>query len=296
MSLPSVMQHLGVLEAAGLVRRRVGRVRTCAIEPQALSQAEQWINARRIEWEHRLDRLGEYLETIENEGDGDGSGDEAKKTPNISNRPAPASRVSTRPARPFSRPGARPSMSRGGSARRPTPFRTPRWRCTSAVRSMSACVRRWARSTGRGARLSKSRRLPAGDRMCALDRPANDCSAPIPRSTFPTRSAERAWMSCRLTQFSIHGRADGGGRAGRLAHDARQAGEGGRAHAGRNRNWRPLGGARHFHLERTYEAPVARVWRALTDEAAKQKWFAGRRADGNCSSGIWMCGSAAGNG
>ncbi len=30
-----------------------------------------------------------------------------------------------------------------------------------------------------------------------------------------------------------------------------------------------------FHLERTYEAPVARVWRALTDEAAKQKWFGG---------------------
>jgi uncharacterized protein YndB with AHSA1/START domain len=30
-----------------------------------------------------------------------------------------------------------------------------------------------------------------------------------------------------------------------------------------------------FHLERSYDAPVARVWKALTDEAAKQKWFAG---------------------
>jgi uncharacterized protein YndB with AHSA1/START domain len=30
-----------------------------------------------------------------------------------------------------------------------------------------------------------------------------------------------------------------------------------------------------FHLERSYDAPVARVWQALTDEAAKQKWFAG---------------------
>jgi uncharacterized protein YndB with AHSA1/START domain len=30
-----------------------------------------------------------------------------------------------------------------------------------------------------------------------------------------------------------------------------------------------------FHLERTYDAPVARVWKALTDEAAKQKWFGG---------------------
>src|SRR4030081_1036194 len=76
MSLPAAMQHLGVLEAAGLVRsEKLGRVGTCAIEPQALSQAEQWINARRIEWEHRLDRLGEYLKTLENEGDGDGSGE-----------------------------------------------------------------------------------------------------------------------------------------------------------------------------------------------------------------------------
>lgn len=72
MSLPSAMQHLAVLEAAGLVRsEKVGRVRTCAIEPRALSQAEQWVNARRIEWDKRLDRLGDYLKTLENEGDGD---------------------------------------------------------------------------------------------------------------------------------------------------------------------------------------------------------------------------------
>jgi DNA-binding transcriptional ArsR family regulator len=76
MSLPAAMQHLGVLEAAGLVRsEKVGRVRTCAIEPQALSQVEQWINARRNEWERRLDRLGDYLKTLENEGDGNGSSD-----------------------------------------------------------------------------------------------------------------------------------------------------------------------------------------------------------------------------
>jgi DNA-binding transcriptional ArsR family regulator len=73
MSLPAAMQHLGVLEAAGLVRsEKLGRVRTCAIEPKALSLAEQWLNARRIAWEHRLDRLGEYLQTLGNEGDGNG--------------------------------------------------------------------------------------------------------------------------------------------------------------------------------------------------------------------------------
>lgn len=76
MSLPAAMQHLGVLEAAGLVRsEKFGRVRTCAIEIKALRQAEQWIDARRKEWEHRLDRLGDYLKTLESEGDGDGSAD-----------------------------------------------------------------------------------------------------------------------------------------------------------------------------------------------------------------------------
>src|SRR5579864_6858705 len=62
MSLPAVVQHLQVLEASGLVRsEKVGRVRTCRIEPQALSLAERWINQRRTAWEGRLDRLGDYL-------------------------------------------------------------------------------------------------------------------------------------------------------------------------------------------------------------------------------------------
>ena len=70
MSLPSVMQHLGVLETAGLVRtEKTGRVRICSIDPGALSQVETWINAQRIEWENRLDRLGDYLKTLEDEGD-----------------------------------------------------------------------------------------------------------------------------------------------------------------------------------------------------------------------------------
>jgi DNA-binding transcriptional ArsR family regulator len=66
MSLPSAMQHLGVLEAAGLVRsEKIGRVRTCRIEPRALTRAERWINERRQSWERRLDRLEEYLKTLE---------------------------------------------------------------------------------------------------------------------------------------------------------------------------------------------------------------------------------------
>jgi DNA-binding transcriptional ArsR family regulator len=62
MSLPAVVQHLHVLEASGLVKtEKVGRVRTCSIEPTTLHQAEQWISERRSTWEVRLDRLGDYL-------------------------------------------------------------------------------------------------------------------------------------------------------------------------------------------------------------------------------------------
>lgn len=62
MSLPAVVQHLHVLETSGLVRsRKLGRVRTCTIEPLALRAAEGWIAERRTAWERSLDRLGEYL-------------------------------------------------------------------------------------------------------------------------------------------------------------------------------------------------------------------------------------------
>src|SRR5450432_26683 len=61
-SLPAVVQHLHVLEASGVVHsHKVGRVRTCEIEPLALSTAERWISERRATWEARLDRLGEFL-------------------------------------------------------------------------------------------------------------------------------------------------------------------------------------------------------------------------------------------
>jgi DNA-binding transcriptional ArsR family regulator len=62
MTLPAVVQHLRVLEAGGLVTsEKLGRVRTCRVEPAALRTAERWISERRTAWEARLDRLGEYL-------------------------------------------------------------------------------------------------------------------------------------------------------------------------------------------------------------------------------------------
>lgn len=62
MTLPAVVQHVQVLEASGLVQtEKVGRVRTCRINPAALKTAEEWIADRRASWERRLDRLGEFL-------------------------------------------------------------------------------------------------------------------------------------------------------------------------------------------------------------------------------------------
>ena len=65
-------QHLQILELSGLVRsEKVGRVRTCRINPGALAAAERWITEQRLEWERRLDRLGDYLQTLKSEGKSD---------------------------------------------------------------------------------------------------------------------------------------------------------------------------------------------------------------------------------
>ena len=62
MSLPSVLQHLKVLEESGLIRtEKTGRIRTCHIEPRVLSRAETWIASQRAVLQLRLDRLGDFL-------------------------------------------------------------------------------------------------------------------------------------------------------------------------------------------------------------------------------------------
>ena len=61
-TLAAVVQHLQVLEESGLVHtEKVGRVRTCRLDPAGLSVAERWIGDRRSIWERRLDRLGDLL-------------------------------------------------------------------------------------------------------------------------------------------------------------------------------------------------------------------------------------------
>jgi DNA-binding transcriptional ArsR family regulator len=62
MTLAAVVQHMQVLEECGLVQtEKVGRVRSCRIEPAGLDAMEQWIRDRRSKWELRLDRLGDLL-------------------------------------------------------------------------------------------------------------------------------------------------------------------------------------------------------------------------------------------
>ena len=61
-TLSAVVQHLAVLETAGLVSsQKVGRIRTCRLEPAGLRLAADWFAGQRAAWERRLDRLGDAL-------------------------------------------------------------------------------------------------------------------------------------------------------------------------------------------------------------------------------------------
>lgn len=62
MTLSAVVQHLAVLESCGLVHsKKIGRTRTCYLEPAGLQLAQDWFAGQRAAWERRLDRLGEVL-------------------------------------------------------------------------------------------------------------------------------------------------------------------------------------------------------------------------------------------
>ena len=61
-TLTAVAQHLQILEESDLVRtEKVGRVRTCRIEPAGFSLLEKWIKDHRSHWDLSLDRLGQFL-------------------------------------------------------------------------------------------------------------------------------------------------------------------------------------------------------------------------------------------
>lgn len=73
MALPSLMKHLRVLEAVGLVEsEKSGRVRTCRLKPAAMADAERWLAEQRSVLDARLDRLEAYVNTIEKSQQGEG--------------------------------------------------------------------------------------------------------------------------------------------------------------------------------------------------------------------------------
>lgn len=62
MALPSFVQHLGVLEACGLVRsKKEGRTRTYRLNAKRLAVAEDWLARQRNQWERMLDQLDRLL-------------------------------------------------------------------------------------------------------------------------------------------------------------------------------------------------------------------------------------------
>jgi DNA-binding transcriptional ArsR family regulator len=66
MAMPTLLQHIRVLETSGLVAtQKVGRVRTCTLRPEAMAATEQWLAAQRQLWERRLDRMEAYVNKLQ---------------------------------------------------------------------------------------------------------------------------------------------------------------------------------------------------------------------------------------
>lgn len=62
MALTSFLQHLGVLEDAGVITtQKVGRVRTASLRPGGLDPLHLWLGEQRTPAERQADRLGIHL-------------------------------------------------------------------------------------------------------------------------------------------------------------------------------------------------------------------------------------------
>ena len=62
MAMPTLLQHVRVLEKSGLIEtEKIGRVRTCSLQAEVLAGTEQWLAHQRAVWEQRLDRMESYV-------------------------------------------------------------------------------------------------------------------------------------------------------------------------------------------------------------------------------------------
>jgi len=67
-SPPSITKHLKVLERAGLIRRsRDAQWRPCRLEAAPLKDVSEWVERYRSTWERSLNRLDDYLSTLESQ-------------------------------------------------------------------------------------------------------------------------------------------------------------------------------------------------------------------------------------
>lgn len=68
MSLPAVSKHLKVLERAGLIERgREAQFRPCTLRAGPLKEVAAWVGAYRTFYEESLDRLEDYLQTVQSD-------------------------------------------------------------------------------------------------------------------------------------------------------------------------------------------------------------------------------------
>jgi DNA-binding transcriptional ArsR family regulator len=70
MTLPAVTKHLKVLQRAGLITQgRQAQWRPCRLSAGPLQDVSQWIEQYRQFWEDRLDRLEDYLQELQTQGE-----------------------------------------------------------------------------------------------------------------------------------------------------------------------------------------------------------------------------------
>ena len=66
LTLPAISKHIKVLEHAGLVTRgRRAQFRPCAIDAAPLAHVAGWTEQYRHIWEHRFDRMDDYVRTLQ---------------------------------------------------------------------------------------------------------------------------------------------------------------------------------------------------------------------------------------
>lgn len=71
-SLPAVTKHLKVLQRAGLITQsREAQWRPCRLEAAPLREVNDWLERYRQFWDESLDRLDEYLKTLQQDSQAD---------------------------------------------------------------------------------------------------------------------------------------------------------------------------------------------------------------------------------